>query len=84
MQATEQIRVRLQLFADLRKYLPAGESGAYTISLPEGATVATMLSAAGIPEAEEITIGLNGERGTREQPLKDGDDVVLFSPMEGG
>jgi len=37
-----------------------------------------------LPPDEDITIGINGDQGAREAVLKDGDDVVFFSPMEGG
>lgn len=78
------IAVRLALFADLRRYLPRGVEGSRTFSLPVGANVAALLVAAGVPPREEITIGINGELAQPETSLHQGDDVVLFSPMEGG
>ena len=83
-QAAPIIAVGLTLFADLKRFLPKGHDGPLTFSLPATASVATLLSAAGIPIGQEITIGLNGDQGSRESGLKDGDEVVLFSPMEGG
>lgn len=81
---TAPIAVRLTLFADLRRYLPRGHEGPLRLSLPPGATVADLLAAAGIPAEDEITAGRNGELAQRETVLQDGDDLVLFSPMEGG
>jgi molybdopterin converting factor small subunit len=78
------IAVRLTLFADLKRFLPKGHNGPLSFSLDDGATVETLLAAAGIPAKEEITVGLNGDQGQRDSVLKDGDEVVLFSPMEGG
>lgn len=78
------IAVRLSLFADLRRYLPRGHEGPLELRLPQGATVADLIHAAGVPGREEITVGLNGDQGTRDSVLSDGDEVVLFSPMEGG
>ncbi|MEE9277828.1 MAG: MoaD/ThiS family protein, partial [Dehalococcoidia bacterium] len=72
------------LFADLRRFLPPGEDGPWAFSLPASATVAGLLAALGIPPDREVTIGLNGEIAQRETALHDGNDVVLFSPMEGG
>lgn len=83
-QAAPSIAVRLTLFADLRRFEPKGEGGPRTISLPSDSTVADLVAAAGIPAAEEVTVGLNGERGTLTSLLADGDDIVLFSQMEGG
>lgn len=78
------VSVKLALFADLKRFLPKGQDGPQTFAIPQGGTVADLLEAAGIPEGEEITIGLNGEQGQRDSVLQEGDDVVLFSPMEGG
>ncbi len=80
----ELISVRLQLFADLRRFLPKGESGPLRLTLPAGSKVRDLLRAASVPSSEEITIGLNGEQGDLASTLGDGDEVVLFSPMEGG
>ena len=79
-----QISVRVSLFADLRRFLPPGHDGPLTFTLPAGATVSDLLAAIGIPAENEVTPGLNGELAHRDTPLHDGDDLVLFSPMEGG
>lgn len=84
VQASSLAHVRLTLFADLKRYLPKGESGPLAFTLEAGATVGMLLAQAGIPASEEITVGLNGNQGDRESILHDGDEVVLFSPMEGG
>jgi len=84
VQAAPRITVRLTLFADLKRFLPKGQSGPLAYQLVPGATVSSLLAAAGIPTTEEITIGLNGDQGQLQSPLEDGDEVVLFSPMEGG
>jgi sulfur carrier protein ThiS len=81
---TDQIRVRATLFADLRRFLPRGADGPRTYTLHAGATVAHLLAAIGIPAEDEVTVGLNGEQAARGTVLRDGDDAVLFSPMEGG
>lgn len=78
------ISVRLQLFADLRRFLAKGVAGPLEVPLEPGATVRQLLEVAGIPLNEEITIGLNGEQGDLDSVLRNGDEVVLFSPMEGG
>ncbi len=78
------ITVRLTLFADLKRFLPKGQDGPLTFAVSRGATVDALLAVAGIPTAEEITVGLNGDQSQRDAILKDGDEVVLFSPMEGG
>jgi molybdopterin converting factor small subunit len=80
------ITVRVTLFADLRKYLKKGEDGPFSVSLPSGATVADLIAHIGInhAEAEEVTAGRNGDQAPHDAVLQDGDDIVFFSPMEGG
>ena len=82
--ADSTIAVHLTLFADLKRFLPKGHEGPLTIAVADGATVEALLREAGIPASEEITIGLNGDQSTAAAILKAGDEVVLFSPMEGG
>jgi sulfur carrier protein ThiS len=76
--------VRVTLFADLRKYLPAGQPGSRRFRLGAGATVADLVAELGIPPGELMTVGVNGELAAADTVLGDGDDVTLFSPMEGG
>lgn len=79
-----QITVRVTLFADLRRFLPRGQEGAQTYTLPVGATVTDLLAAIGVPAEDEVTPGLNGELAARDTRLHEGDDIVFFSAMEGG
>jgi len=76
--------VRVTLFADLRKYTSPGETGSRRCRLPAGATVADLVAELGIPPGELMTVGVNGELAATGTVLGDGDDVALFSPMEGG
>jgi hypothetical protein len=78
------ISVNVTLFADLRRFLPAGVEGPHPRSVPAGSTARDLLAAIGIPAEADITIGLNGELADRDAPLGDGADVMLLSPMEGG
>ena len=78
------VHVRLTLFADLKRYLPKGQTGALSFDVVAGSTVGALLARAGIPACEEITVGLNGNQGDRDSILSGGDEVVVFSPMEGG
>lgn len=82
--AAPTIAVRLTLFADLRRFEPKGSIGPRAFILSPGATVADLVAEAGVPSTEDVTVGLNGERAALDALLHDGDDVVLFSQMEGG
>ncbi len=78
------IRVTVTFFADLRRYLPGGVDGPQTYALSAPSTVADLLAVIGIPDESEITVGLDGELAERDTPLRDGAELMLLSPMEGG
>ena len=78
------IRVTVTFFADLRRYLPRGVDGPQTYALHAPSTVADLLAVIGIPDENEITVGLDGELAARDTPLRDGAELMLLSPMEGG
>ena len=73
--------VRLKLLGDVRRH---GDGRPATWSLPAGARVADLIGAAGIPGDEDLIIGVNGQLGSRECALADGDEVLLVTPMAGG
>lgn len=80
----QSLDVRVTLYADLRKYIPPGQPGSRRCRLAVGATVADLVADLGIPPGELMTVGVNGELADTDTVLGDGDDVALFSPMEGG
>jgi hypothetical protein len=80
----ETIAVTVTLFADLRRYLPPGVDGPHRRTIPAGSTVHDLLVAIGIPVDADLTVGLDGELADRTAALRDGADVMLLSPMEGG
>jgi sulfur carrier protein ThiS len=78
------ITVLVTFFADLRRFLPRGADGPQRYTLPEGATLADLLAAIGIESGADMTVAVDGELAERAAPLRDGADVMLLSPMEGG
>jgi sulfur carrier protein ThiS len=78
------ITIAVTFFADLRRFLPRGAEGPQRYTIPEGATAADLLAAIGVEAGAEVTIAVDGELGNRETPLRDGSDVMLLNPMEGG
>jgi sulfur carrier protein ThiS len=78
------ITIAVTFFADLRRFLPRGAEGPQRYTVPEGATVADLLAAIGVEAGAEVTIAVDGELASRETPLRDGSDVMLLNPMEGG
>jgi len=78
------ITVAVTFFADLRRFLPRGADGPQRYRIPEGATVANLLATIGIDPDAETTVAVDGELAARDTRLRDGADVMLLSPMEGG
>ncbi len=78
------VTVRVTLFADLRRFLPRGTDGPQPYTLGDGATLTHLLAAIGIEAGAEVTAAVNGALATRDTRLRDGDEVMLLSPMEGG
>ena len=85
-QTGSSIEVHLVLFADLRRLLPRGHDGRFVLTVPAGSTVADLVAASGLgfDADEQLKAGINGESVGLDASVSDGDEVVLFSPMEGG
>jgi sulfur carrier protein ThiS len=81
---TRTITVVVTFFADLRRFLPRGADGPQRYTVPEGATLADLLADIGIEPGADMTVAVDGELVERDAPLRDGADVMLLSPMEGG
>jgi molybdopterin converting factor small subunit len=78
------ITVSVTFFADLRRFLPRGADGPQRYRLAEGATAVDLLTAIGIEPGTELTLAVDGELAERGTRLRDGAEVMLLSPMEGG
>ncbi|MEX2223537.1 MAG: MoaD/ThiS family protein [Candidatus Rokuibacteriota bacterium] len=78
------IGVSVTLSAGLRRLLPTSADGAQRHTLAAGATLADLLASIGIDAATDLTAAVDGELAERDTPLRDGADVMLLVPMEGG
>ncbi len=79
------MRVRVRVYATLRRYLPQAASGAmFETDLPEGATVASLLARLQLPETEVKVTFVNGRARPLDWPLAPGDEVGIFPPIGGG
>ena len=76
--------VKVIFFADLRRFLPKGADGPQPYTIAHGATVTDLLETIGIKPEEDVTIAVDGEIAERTTPLRDGAEVMLLNPMEGG
>ena len=78
------IGVSVILSAGLRRLLPKSADGPQRHSLAAGATLGDLLAAIGIDAATDLTAAVDGELAERDTPLRDGAEVMLLIPMEGG
>ena len=82
--STATINVSVKLFGDLRKYAGKVAPDVLPVALPAGATVAELAAQIGIKAEDEMIAGVNGEQADGATVLRDGDQILLLSPMEGG
>jgi len=78
------IGISVVLSAALRRRRPGGGDGPQRLVFPAGATLADLLVAIGIDAETDLTAAVDGELAERHTPLRDGAEVVLLVPMEGG
>ncbi|MFQ5399421.1 MAG: MoaD/ThiS family protein [Anaerolineae bacterium] len=82
------LEVEVRLFAALRRYRPSAAAGPrhhpFKVTLPSGATIATLTAHLGIPEGLVNAAALNDEAAPVTTPLHNGDHVSLFPPTAGG
>lgn len=78
------IGVSVILSAGLRRLRPKSPDGPQRYTLAAGATLGDLLAAIGIDAATDLTAAVDGELAERATPLRDGAEVMLLVPMEGG
>jgi molybdopterin synthase sulfur carrier subunit len=79
------MKVQVKLFASLRKYLPSGaRDDTITLDVPEGATVAEIVTRLGIPGEHARMAVCGGKQVETSTPIADGQQVSLFPPLAGG
>lgn len=79
------MEVEVKLFGNLGHYLPdGGNRFSFTKHFDEKATVEQLLKELSLPESMPVLVMVNGRRADSQYVLRDRDEVVLFSPAEGG
>lgn len=76
--------VTVTFIGAMRRFLSPDADGPQRVTLAHGATVADLLDAVGIPAAMDPTVSLGGALADRGDALRDGAEVLLLGPMEGG
>ena len=78
------MRVAVRLHASLSRYAPAPAGGWIEVEAPEGADVAWVAKAAGVPEGVETVAVVSGEVVPPSRVVSEGERVSLFPPLGGG
>ena len=80
----EKIKVRVNLFATLRKFLPPGADEGVTLELAAGSTVSDAISTLGIPADHAGMVVSDDDQVEAGSPLRDGQELSVFPPLVGG
>lgn len=77
------MKLEIKLFATLRPYMKGTcEDG--TMEVPEGSTVADVITALNLPDEQVRLVFVNGRHQGRDEVLGEGDRLGLFPPVGGG
>ena len=77
--------IMVQLLATFSRYLPEGSrERKCTLEVPEGTTVAEVITRLGLPADHPKIILRNGMNVSEGTPLAEGDLVSVFPPLAGG
>lgn len=74
--------IRVHAHGDVRRYL--GNRGSLEAEVPDGASVAAALRQLGVPDAEVWMVAVDGQQVGEDHPLRPGDELTIFAPVEGG
>ncbi len=77
------MQVTVELRTYLEQYSPNGRP-LFEYTLPEGATVQTLVRQLNVPEELASVIVLNDRLAEFPDPLHEGDRVTLIPPLSGG
>lgn len=79
------MKIKVRLYATLRKYMPDVPSGqSVDVTVPDGATVGDLLDTLGVPRDDMRTCYVASIYRTPDYTLREGDEVALFPPVGGG
>lgn len=74
------MRIHVTLYGELRRYHP--QRGA--VDVPNGATVAALLTALGVDDRHPRIVAVNDETVAEDHILADGDHLEAFHAVAGG
>jgi molybdopterin converting factor small subunit len=80
------MEIRVQLHGALRRYRPKDIAlmGPFSLEVAEGTTISDVIDQLGIPSSWVRGRFVNDRPSDLPQPLRSGDELVLFPPVGGG
>ncbi len=79
------MKVHVKLFASLKRYLPEDASkDTITLDVPEGSTVAELITQLGIGQEHAKIIVSNDEQLEVAAVLREQQEIQLYPPLAGG
>ncbi len=79
------MKIEVNLYATLSRYIPNGSKGpTHIVDVKEGTTVSELLQQLGVPANSAKLIFLDGIHSNLDAKLKDGDRLGVFPPVGGG
>ena len=78
------MRIEVELFATLTRFVPDARDGRATLDIPEGATVADVARRLGLPPGFDRVALVNGREADDAHVLSAGDVLTLYPPLAGG
>jgi sulfur carrier protein ThiS len=80
---SSQITLSLKLFCDLRRYVQSEEADIVHVQAPAGLTAEELLRHLHFDSGERVLFAINGTVASGDTVLRDGDDLMLFRPVQG-
>jgi sulfur-carrier protein len=80
------MKIQLNLFAFLSRFLPDQHTGGFSnlMEIEEGTTIQSLLEGLKVPAELPKIIFLNGLHAEKTAVLKEGDRLGIFPPLAGG
>ena len=78
------MRVKVKLFATLRRAVADASGEPRDIELPEGAAIADLIAVLRLPTDQVKVVFVNGRARAEDWHLTAGDEIGIFPPIGGG
>jgi sulfur carrier protein ThiS len=78
------MKLTVQLYGTLRRFSNMAERGIWVGEVPAGTTIRALIGLIGASEAEVAVASVNGKMALLDTKCREGDDLILVTPMGAG